>query len=545
MTSIHEFALDATRKFLQSVVFVDDEIYTPVSEFLDTRIEIPTEMTIFKHKASATESNSGIERDDTAIPDDEILTFHPKQLVESFAKERIVCALYEPKQGFSSAMDSEIFRLCERADAAILDWDLFNDDGRSILPLITGLVSQSSTTVPHHVRLCAVYTAKPDLEKVTSQIYDHLNKFHLPVNVSEKLKLTAGSSRIIVLGKPSTMRSTEQRDEAEVAESDLADRVIKEFAAMHEGILPSVALHGMAAVRSNTKRILDKFHSDMDGAFLVHRGLLLPVDDPFEELPELLVEEALAVMNDQRIPLEDTDILCKETIDAADIQLTLNNKGNNNNHIPGKIAKDLLKHGVESVKADFDPAKAKNKKWIDELHGEIALPEARMRLAALYNTRTQYSDHRNLVFGTVVRENNDGDAKYSVCLMPLCDSLRLSNENDKVYRFPFWSLKHSNSGASARGVVVELPEGGFIELYIMGKPRDQLWIGKFKAGDTGTVTAVAMDGKYNFESQGSKSDLIWVAQLKPNHIQRIAQDVGASFMRVGVIEAEWLRLKSE
>ena len=79
----------------------------------------------------------------------------------------------------------------------------------------------------------------------------------------------------------------------------------------------------------------------------------------------------------------------------------------------------------------------------------------------------------------------------------------------------------------------------------MGKPRDQLWIGKFKAGDSGTVTATARDGRYKFESQGNKSDLIWVAQLKPSHIQRIAQDVGTSFMRVGVIEAEWLRLKSK
>ena len=261
-------------------------------------------------------------------------------------------------------MDSEIFRLCERADAAILDWDLFNDDGRSILPLITGLVSQSSTTVPHHVRLCAVYTAKPDLEKVTSQIYDQLNKVGLAVEVNEEMKLTAGSSRIIVLGKPATMRSIEQRDKAEVAESDLADRIIKEFAAMHEGILPSVALHGMAAVRSNTKRILDKFHSDMDGAFLVHRGLLLPVDDPFEQLPELLVEETLAVMNDQRIPLEDIDKLCKETIDAADIKLTLNNKRNKKKYVPGEVAKVLLKQGVESVKADFDPAN--NKRWIEK-----------------------------------------------------------------------------------------------------------------------------------------------------------------------------------
>ena len=36
--------------------------------------------------------------------------------------------------------------------------------------------------------------------------------------------------------------------------------------------------------------------------------------------------------------------------------------------------------------------------------------------------------------------------------------------------------------------------------------------------------------------------LEWVAQLKPGLAQRVANDIGQSFSRVGVVEAEWLRL---
>jgi hypothetical protein len=73
---------------------------------------------------------------------------------------------------------------------------------------------------------------------------------------------------------------------------------------MHAGILPSFALHGLASLRRNSKRILDKFHGDMDGAFLLHRAALIETDGEaaFDQLPELLAEEALAVMIDEQVP---------------------------------------------------------------------------------------------------------------------------------------------------------------------------------------------------------------------------------------------------
>ena len=250
MTAIQDFAVEATRRYILSVVFVDDEIFVAASGKVSPEVKL-SGMNIFRKNSSAT-STMVKEREETAAS--EANSFHPKQLVESFARQGVVCALYEPAEGFATEPASEIFKLCERADVVILDWDLYNLDGRNILPLLINLVTQSQTSVPHHVRLCAIYSTKPDLFRISVQIFEALKEAGREVEALDQNKLAAGSSRIVVLGKPSTGRLDEQVKLAQVAESDLADRIIREFAQMHEGILPSIALHGMAAVRSSSKK---------------------------------------------------------------------------------------------------------------------------------------------------------------------------------------------------------------------------------------------------------------------------------------------------
>lgn len=187
MTLVHDFALEAARKYLQSVVFVDDEIYYEVpAKGVEIDVAGPAGakgMQIFAAKPLAPKVEEVVEAKSAkgkggkkAAEGSEI--YHPKNLVESFARERMVCALYEPGKDFPTDKDSELFKLCERADVVILDWEFHKEPGSKILPLIAGLVSSAQTTVPHHVRLCAVYTSTPDLKKIASQVYD-LSLIHI------------------------------------------------------------------------------------------------------------------------------------------------------------------------------------------------------------------------------------------------------------------------------------------------------------------------------------------------------------------------------
>lgn len=562
MTQIEDFALSAARAYLQSIVFVDDKIYYQIpAKVIEVNVAEPKAMTVFKPIApkAAMVIEGQADEDGSAEVFEHGEFYHPKNLVESFAREGMVCALYEPDEDFKTDNTSELFRLCERADVVVLDWEFHGVPGTKILPLIANLVSDSHTSVPHHVRLIAVYTSTPDLKRVASQIFDHLIKTEPETVAKGEYKLDAGSSQVIVLGKPSTGRAEDQVLAAQVSENELAERIIVEFASMHEGILPSMAMHGLASVRTSAKKILDKFRRELDGAFLVHRGLIHPGDDAFEQIPELLAEEALAVMIDSQLPNDQAKLLADEVIDTFALSIDWEVKKNKTKPPAGVLANKLLKEGLASVEKDV----VIDASSIDQLHAAVDKKKllADKRLATLYNARTLYASRKDLRFGTIVRHMDADKFVYSICLMPQCDSVRLAI-NGKIYQFPFWTLRTTNNGHPSKGMVVELPRGeGFVELFSMGKPRDQMWMKGFKASaPSKTVVAVKRDEKWVFEAAdegqatsvdgGAATEVAgvqyeFVAQLKPFHAQRIAHDIGASFSRVGVLEAEWLRRKAD
>lgn len=549
MTTLEEFTRKAATQYLQNIVFVDDEIYDqPSGRPVEVTSSLPPFKSPFAGPAPELKNDNGGDDHAKKIP------YHPKQLVGSFAREGMVCALYEPSEGFDTTTDSEIFKLCERADAVIFDWDLFGEDGNNILPLIKNLVDVSQNSVPHHVRLCVIYTTKPDLERVANAVYEHLINARLEIKpVQKPLTLLAGATRIVVLGKPNVPGRTLESKALEVLEESLAARVIEEFAKMNSGVLPSYALHGMSSIRRNSRKILDKFHGGMDGAFLLHRALIIADEDAFDQLPELLAEELLAVILDEQIPSVDMVQISSEiarTLPLKLPQLNLTHAPNKPAHTEEECVRMFLGGGAPAIKGEFKfKEDDKNKEVpVRLLHSAMGCDQskAEKRLAALFNVRTKYfkSKQPALGFGTIVRyrpaEGEAGELTYALCLMPTCDSIRLKHGEIKQTSFPFWSLKEVVKNAGGRGIVVLAKEDSYLDLMASGKPRDRLWLDKFKADESGTVVASKEDESFWF--QGEKLRLEWVAQLKPAHAQRIAHDIGQSFSRVGVVEAEWLRM---
>jgi hypothetical protein len=495
-----------------------------------------------------------------AVPQDEEkgVIFHPKQLVSSFAKEGMVCALYEPTEDFPIGKDSEVFNLCDRADVVVFDWDLFNQDGQNLLPLISNLVNESLNSVPHQVRLFVIYTATPDLSLVHSKIENHLSIKNNEIDSdSDRLTLKIFATQIIVRGKKDVPSRTEENKAFEIAEIDLAQKVIDVFAEMNRGLLPSYALHGMSAVRRNSKKILDRFHSDMDGAFLLHRALCFEDQDAFEQLPELLSEEVLAVILDEQISADTMKEISKDT--ARTLRLNISNIENCKN-INGqslsrteaeKCVRNYLGAGLPAIKAEFKLPKDHVKKIHTAL--DCHNTNAEKKLAELFSIRTQYHGAKppTLGFGTVVRKKKNSSWEYSFCLMPICDGIRLKHGKDpntnkyKRTSFPFWTLTPVGNGVKGKGIVVLPNMDSYIELLSFGKPRDKLWVDTFVQGKSGTVTARNHTKNKSFWFHGEKAKFQWVAQLKPEHAQRIAHDIGQSLSRVGVVEAEWLRLLTE
>jgi len=566
MTSLADFVTSSATKYLQSVVFVDDHIYHKNDKPLEEAI-IPAGL---RPQFAAPEMLSAPDRveDDAlnntentgaggAIDDKEKEeNYHPRQLMESFAKKGIVCALYEPREKFSTDLHSEIFRLCERADVIILDWDLHNDAGDGVSQLLSGLIKKSQSESPHHVRFCAIYTTKQSLHGVMDLLLEKLEREECDVAVEEgKLRLIAGATRISVFGKPSALTRTDNEKSYEVPEPELADRVIAQFAELHHGILPAFALHGLASVRRNTKRLLDKFSSDLDGAFLLHRALVLEESEAFHELPELLSDEIRAILEDSLPSLLSIVDVSASAADGLKLEnpIPVWRKNGAEYDVKPTFLK-FLKEGRKALyeaREECDLLDGMKEKTYQGIKPKLLAGLESMLvnegksgpelLSVLFCNRTQYGGElRRLHFGTVVRHRPGGQTAwdYSLCLMPICDSQRLLAEKS----FPFWKLRdNAKQGLEQKryGVAIQV-DGVTKSMAAGGKIREMLWMTNFTPAKSGWVTASEEDGVFRFEALAIEVE--WVAELKPLHAQRIAAHMGTDASRVGLVESEWLRL---
>jgi len=256
MSALAKFSQQAARSYLQSAVFIDDEIYAK-DEHAKPNLLVdlgPQRKRIYRKKINPERSISEQESSGR-IDENEDTPFHAKEFVGSFAREGITCALYEPEEGFPTDPKSEVFKLCQRPDIVILDWDFSTDGGTSASNLVISLVKFGASELPHHSRLIAIYTTEQSLLGVVNQLADRLREEGLDAEPqNSQYRLSCGATRIVVFGKPLT-RFGDDEEAFTVKEKDLAKRLIDEFVQMNTGILPAFALHGLASIRKNTRPI--------------------------------------------------------------------------------------------------------------------------------------------------------------------------------------------------------------------------------------------------------------------------------------------------
>lgn len=542
MNSFEQFIKDAARSYLQNVVYIDDKIYPPSSNYMDSVDNVPPLRDPFvSEKDVSNEPTSMIADEDELVSsnadDPESKYAHPKQLMESFAEMGIVCALYEPAKGASVDENSSIFKLCQSADIVVLDWDLYKDSGRTVSLLISNLIKQSAADQPHHVRLCTIYTNEPDLLSTAKALLANLQLAECKETTcdDDKLQLVSGATRISILGKPGVSRPPDIQEKFDVPERDLATRLLKDFSKMHSGLLSGLALKGLSSIRKNTKRLLDKFSCELDGAFILHRALVKKSEqqEALDKLPELLADELSAILEDSLFSDFETESVVSDFIDLLDL------KDLGDGQFNKVTLQQQLKSGLSASKEDHFRRYAKIVGNSDESSSN--------KLGLLFSNRTQYlSGKPSLKFGTVVKhkkisDNND-NWEYSICLMPICDSrYRVKSEPDepKHMTFPFWNLHEQHIKTHLAALVIQ-DNHQIISLSVGGKIRDNLWLDDVKFGEDGWAKPAASTFKY--EVIGDINEIHWVAQLKPLHAQRIALHVGTEASRVGVTESEWLRL---
>ncbi|MBL6995869.1 response regulator receiver domain [Desulfobacula sp.] len=538
--TMDDFSTNAVESFVQTVVFVDDKIYAPP----------PTGKVLEGKKASAPKARkpatksaeknlSIVPSKDLLEPDDDV-QFSPHDIQASFAKKRIVCSLHQPLKKNSVGIESDTYKLCASADIVIIDWDLYGDAGEKAKTLIEHLVLQSLEEDPHQLRLVLVYTDSSNLFDIADKVSENLVA-KIPDGIKYKdadkgLAFRTLNARVVVLGKPA--KRLDRFVPFEVSASELADRAVSEFCKLTGGMLQGGILMGLAAIRKQSRKILTKFHLGLDAAFLTHRALSQPHEEAFDHIIPLLVAEIEAVLEDNlETPLVPDSVLedwchkndygkhAKVLIKEADIQ---------------RFAYDFCNYGFEVITKhplSSSPTKKQLQSLLCPGDGNTAPPTPDMssmeELAVLMSQRTHYDSQRRLLkLGTILRECT-GQKRYLLCLQPICDCVRLAGSN----RFLFCYMDAS------KGKITHIvpKEDKYCDLSFNPCKENRAII-EFSANHKKMVAAKedAVAGYLYLDDKKNKYQ--WVAQLKPDHAQRAAEQFARELSRVGLTESEWLNL---
>ena len=113
---------------------------------------------------------------------------------------------------------------------------------------------------------------------------------------------TNGNVRICAYFKES-LKGNHGVDQSRVlTEAELAEFVLKEYAKLHEGILPITLLRLLSTVRDNTRPLMAKFNARLDQAFVNDRAMTPEPLDADRMLIDMMLNSVSALNNDKEMP---------------------------------------------------------------------------------------------------------------------------------------------------------------------------------------------------------------------------------------------------
>ena len=522
---LNEMSRDIAQRYLNSAVILDDE-----AEFRP-RSEQPTEGLIAPT----------LDTPPTKDPAPEFAAeanAHPldaKLLTDAFADEGLVCSVIKPVEGGRFA--ERIEYIAGKADIVVLDWTLLGEKnaedgsaaGDATLNLIDSILRNNSGS---RISLIAIYTFVDDLESIAEsikiRIQDHQS------NVARTGTIVLGDQLLIhVISKKI------------VLEDQLPSLLITDFSKMIEGLLPNVAMSGLAALRERTHHILRQFNATLDPAYLGHRILLPDPNDAEDHLVFALGSEILSILEDDAPGKHAGLVASRVWINEAPNRLGIDLSepiNPPNGQSPETLFGNLLEYGIDridesgSVIQGIKRALERQSTEVFTDNADNALT-ANRRFQCLLALQSHFSaTSRQLKLGAVVScEIEDGKRNYFLCLQPKCDSTRLKQTTN----FPFLKLVEID-GMADLVIPGKLP-GEWVNFRVPIRPRD-IQIIEFLPSELPQGEVIgAINGDDCFFRSIDGVKYHWHAQLKEEHGQRTANDVATALSKPGPNDSEWLR----
>ena len=521
-------------RFLQTVVVVDDKArYEPQPASPSSAITLKTG----ESDESVPEGIHGNlvtpqENTEDLSEDSEILS--ARTLVNEFAGEGIACAVLVPVPG--DEIDEQVTKVAELADIVILDWILDEDNGARATNLIQRILDGENGL--NRLRLIAIYTGERDLRDVADKAAQALSKRYgeEPDRPSDFVAIKS-PVRLVVFGKEKTQVPKEDTELSGriIEPSALPKHLIREFAKMTTGLMSNVAIAGLTEVRFQTQKLLNNFSRALDPAYLGHRLLLANPSEAEEQVVAMLVAEIFSV-------LEEGDVEKQAGIDSvlawieemkADGSLRLDHLYLTSQDALGP----LLEKGIENVKE----AKLGGWKWGKVTHAftpeDCGADRSNRQFAKMMHVKTRYGGRPpSLTLGTILFSTEEKGGTYWISLQPKCDSVRI----EETRAFPFIPLMPMKGQRCDFEIVVS-HRGSWPLLRVPNKPAAMRMF-RFDPTDKAKGQVTATWSGLSWDVTSVDNHLFeWVAELKDEHSQRIANEFASSFSRVGVNESEWVR----
>jgi len=531
-------------EFLNTVVVVDDQALLAPS----TTSEHPRPL-----KTPARQGRGSSSSEEQATPTtDQAHRLDAKTLIDSFAQIGMVCAVLRPDEPEIGTLKNVLSPITAGSDVVVLDWVLHEfKQGEKTIEIIKKLLNASGTE-RGRARLIIVYTGENDLDQIAVSIRRAL-KMPDPAGGEDSVTIERGAARICIYAKEqSRLPQAQRKRRVEIAK--LPAVVVDEFANMTRGLVSNVAISSLAALRANTYQLLRRFHRQLDPPYVTHSALLVP-EVAADHLVPLIVSEIQAVLEDKRVSELANS---KRTVHWLNHQIRSGLEFALPQHTSERDFRQglmyLLEHGVTGESLDilfrdhskFSLGVLKSKKKAadivrDQLTDLLTLERDRAtvkdhELAVLMSVRSRYAlPPPRLTLGSIVLETRSGQkAQYLLCIQPRCDSVRLEEER----AFPFLPMKPVGDDRPCDFILSE--DGKMIRLRLNDKPSEVRMVRFAPSREKQVVARRSRKGCY-FKALGTASKYRWVADLKTEHAQRVANAHAYQLSRVGLTESEWLR----
>ncbi|MYK29268.1 MAG: hypothetical protein F4048_11475 [Gammaproteobacteria bacterium] len=499
---------ELSQRFLRTAVVVDDKAEM-TSESVPEKVVAPDRRTRASSKGEPDSAARGSQH-----------TLDARSVIGSFSKLGMICGVVGPEQSAMAAM--------RQADIVVLDWLLQDGDSRYTLKLLGDLLGGKDDR--NALRLVVVYTGEARLDDIAEKVLGELQRMNLNPQESDLPKSIPYRHGRVVLYAKSNVNLAEPLKERSVAAEDLPSKLLDDFTDMTAGLLPSIALTSLAAVRESEHKVLDQFRAELDPAFLAHRACLAEPEEAEGQMVSHVAEELRGLMdnavadtsptgagavekwlrgkfqNDARVPFGEKELSLEQTVKLAN---------------GGLKSSDLKEKSFKSLSGGFNGSEAKD---LDE------------RLAWIMSFRTVFNaPPPTLSLGTVVSWKSDIEEQFLLCLRPRCDCVRLTAETTFLF------LPLSEPQKRSQQIVVRL--GNEFKRLAIGQNPEGWVLRQFcPSGRAGSVTATQSDvgGSFLF-TDTCGLQYTWQGELKAEYAQRIVQAFSESMSRVAVDESEWLR----